>query len=602
MKKLLIFSVLICYFGLQISPAQSQRALARLDRDAQLAMKYREFPTAIEIYDQLLKIQPDELRYNYEIGVCHLNTDEKVKSLQYFNKVHKQNAQYNTDLKFMLGQANHYTGDFESAKSYYEEALKVYTNYQGTINSNSDLKTKEKEKETARTAQMMETCKKRIKECEYGIELRDQPINAGIANLGPTVNSEFPEYTPLLPRDTSFMIYTSRRNITTGGRRDISDDLFFEDIYVTMRKGDDWSSPQSLGINRKYHDAAAAIDPDGQVMYVYRDNRRSKGDLYVSNYNKEDQSWEKPKKLNSNINTKYQESSLTISPDGNTLYFTSDRPGGKGGLDIYMCKKESNGDWGEAVNLGDPINTPYDDDAPFITFDGKSLYFSSTGHNTMGGYDIFKSESLGNDKWGEPENLGFPINGPDNDFHLVLTLDNRKAYYVSNDDSGYGRDDIYTLTAPRVQLNKLDKDGIELTTPDALIALNNPEKIDNQGIPKPNFNTIVNFGFDLSGVTKNNQDRISQWIEYLKANESVRVEISGHTCNIGNFQYNQILSQRRARAVANYLIKQGIDANRIEVQGYSFSRPLPGNSNRTPAERAANRRTEFTIIEENKNE
>ncbi|MEO1654458.1 MAG: OmpA family protein, partial [Bacteroidota bacterium] len=207
----------------------------------------------------------------------------------------------------------------------------------------------------------------------------------------------------------------------------------------------------------------------------------------------------------------------------------------------------------------------------------------------------------GNDQWGEPQNLGFPINGPDNDFHLVLTMDNRKAYYVSNDDSGYGRDDIYTLTAPRIQLNKLDKDGIQLTSPSDLIAINDPKNVEGK-IPEPTFRTLVTFGFDRSGVSNNNQEVINQWIEYLKANESVRVEISGHTCNIGNFQYNQILSQRRARAVADYLIKQGIDANRIEVQGYSFSRPLPGNKNSTPAERAANRRTEFTIIEENKNE
>ena len=583
----------VCLLWLSSINAQSQKALARLNRDAQTTMKYKEYATAIDLYKQLLRTDPENLDYNYQIGVCYLNSDAKKEALEHLQKVYDKDPDYNPNLEFNLGQAYHYMSDFSEAKKHYTEASGIYQAMKGKLSSDTQMREKEKEARLKETDKLLAESKKRIEECEHGLTFEGQPINATIENLGTSINTEYPEYTPLIPKDTSFMVFTSRRETTTGGKRDFSDDLFFEDIYVSVYSNERYGSPKQLEINKKYHDAAAALSPDGKTLYLYRDDRRNKGDLYVSEYDEGNQTWNEPKKLNNNINTKFQETSLCLSPDGNTMYFASDREGGQGGLDIYVSKKDANGEWGPAENIGDKINTSYDDDAPFITFDGKTFYFSSKGHNSMGGFDIFKAELLGDKQFGDPQNLGFPINSPDDDVHLVLTVDNRKGYYVSSDDSGEGREDIYTLTAPKTQLTKLNKEGLTLTQPGDLVVQNNDNKI-----PQPNFSFKVRFGFDQSALTSTSKESIDNLLQYLNDNQTVRIELSGHTCNIGTQVYNQALSQRRARSVANYLIERGIDANRIEVKGYAYEKPLEGNKNSTPAERAENRRAEYMILEE----
>ncbi|NJO00444.1 MAG: OmpA family protein [Bacteroidia bacterium] len=389
------------------------------------------------------------------------------------------------------------------------------------------------------------------------------------------------------------MVFTSRRENTTGGKVDFSDNIFFEDIYISTYDNGQWSSPQNLPINRKYHDAGAAVSSDGRELYLYHDDKKTKGDLYVSTYNPADDSWTKPKKLNDNVNSKYQETSLSLSADGTTIYFASDRPGGLGGLDIYMSKKDANGEWGPAANLGKPINTEYDDDAPFLTFDSKTFYFSSRGHNSMGGYDVFKSESVGTDQWGEPVNMGYPINGPDDDAHLVLTYDNKKGYYVSDAPDGYGYEDIYTLSAPKETLVRLDKKGLTITEPQ--LAIRNTGGQDTTSVPEPEFAFRVLFDFDRSYLSPVAKGSIDQLFAYLKDYEKIRIEIGGHTDNVGNYTYNQLLSQQRAKVVANYLIEKGIDANRIEVKGYSFDKPAVPNTN--PTNRALNRRADYIILE-----
>lgn len=593
MKRFLI-PYFVCFLWLcQSVYAQNPKALARLNRDAQTTMKYKEYATAIELYQQLLKTDPDNLEYNYQIGLCYLNSDSKKAALTHLKKVYDKDPNYNPNLEFMLGQAYHYLGDFEEAKKHYQAAQQNYKGIKEKLTSDNQLKAKEKEQKLADNERLLLESTKKAQECDHGIAFEGQPINATIENLGTSINTEYPEYTPLIPQDTSFLIFTSRRENTVGGRRDISDDLFFEDIYVSTYKNDKYAAPQPLNINLKYHDAAAALSPNGKQLYLYRDDRKTKGDLYVADYNEAEKNWNEPKKLNDNINTKFQETSLCISSDGNTIFFASNREGGLGGLDIYMSKKETNGDWGPAVNLGSSINTSFDEDAPFIAFDNKTLYFSSRGHNSMGGFDVFKSEIQGDNKYGEPQNLGFPINGPDDDVHLVLTVDNRKGYYVSSDDSGYGREDIYTLTAPRVQLTKLNKEGLTLTQPgDPNLVSNNTD------IPKPDFSFRVRFGFDQSTLSPTSKESIDNLLQYLNTNQTVRIELGGHTCNIGTQAYNAALSLRRARAVANYLIERGVDANRIEVKGYGFEQPLEGNDNSTPAERSENRRAEFTILKD----
>jgi outer membrane protein OmpA-like peptidoglycan-associated protein/tetratricopeptide (TPR) repeat protein len=590
MKNILFYTLLAIFLYIGGVYAQdTEKALARISKDAETTMQYHEYETAIELYQQLLKAKPDDLEYNYQIGVCYLNTSTRRTAYNHLKKVYDKNASYKPELEYYLGQAYQYKNEYSEAKTHFEKGKSNLEQLKSSINGNADLKGKEKEEKLAEVSKLLADCEKRIQECESGIQFESQPVNAHIENLGKTVNTEFPEYSPLIPQDSSFMVFTSRRDGTTGGKRDFGDDLYFEDIYVSFVGNDKkFSTPKQLPINHKFHDAAAAISPDGKTLYLYRDDAKTKGDLYEAKYDEATQTWAEPKKLNDNVNSKFNETSLCISKGGDTLYFASDRPEGKGGLDLYYSLKDASGEWGAATNLGDPINTQYDDDAPFLSFDEKTLYFSSRGHDTMGGYDVFKSQ-LGDDKkWKKPVNMGHPINGPDDDVHLVLTDDNRKGYYVSSDPSGEGDKDIYILTAPKPTLLKLDKSGIPLTT----LANMNVGKV-----PNPDFQFSVRFGFDQSSLTPTSKESVDKLMTYLQTHQTVRIEVGGHTCNIGSVQYNQGLSERRAKAVANYLIERGVDANRIEVKGYSSSEPLEGNQNRTPQERAENRRADYKIIE-----
>ncbi len=597
MKRLLATLILLSGINQTLVFAQGRKELARLSRDAETTMKYHEYATAIDLYQQLLKADPDNLAYNYNLGVCYLNYNQKKEALHRFEKVYAANPNHQTDLEYMLAQAYHFQGAFQEAKDHYQKAITTYEQATNSLSS-SDLKGKKREEKKKEYEEKIASAKKKIQECENGISLEGQAISANIENLGAPVNSEYPDYTPLIPQDTSFLVFTSRRENTTGGRRDLGDDFFYEDIYQASKQEaseekEKWGSPKNLNINRKYHDAGAALSADGSELYLYRDERKTKGDLYVSEYNEAEKIWEEPKKLNNNINTKYQETSLALSADGNTMYFASERPGGVGGLDIYVSKRENGGDWGPAENLGEPINTPYNDDAPFLSFDGKTLYFSSVGHQNIGGYDVFKSEKQADGTWGEPSNMGYPINGPDDDVHLVLTVDNRKGYYVSSDESGLGQEDIYSLTAPKPMLKKLDKGGLEISKPSGVdIARVN----DSSQVRPPEFAFEVRFGFDQSSLSPAAKASIDNLLTYLKDNQTIRIELGGHTCNIGTQNYNTALSLRRARSVANYLIERGVDANRIETKGYAFSKPLVPNV--SPVNRAKNRRTEYTIIED----
>ncbi|GAB4395710.1 MAG: hypothetical protein OHK0053_05810 [Microscillaceae bacterium] len=581
MKKFLLLVYMACLLWPALGQAQTEKALAR---DAKITMKYKEYATAIEIYEQLLKSYPDNLEYNFQIGVCHLNSASKRAALPYLTKVHDANPNYNADLKYRMGQAYHVQGDFETAKQFYQQSKGVYEQEKSRIGGEK-MKEKEKQRQLTRTTEMLSLADKRIKECENGLIFQQQPVNAFIENLGPDINSDQPDYVPLIPRDSSFLVYTSRKEGTTGGRRDFGDDFFYEDIYQAAYNQGKYTGSQQLNVNRKYHDAGAALSSDGKKLYLYRDDRKTQGDLYVSEYDAASQTWKEPVKLNENINTKYQETSLSISADGKTMYFASDRPGGLGGLDIYKSERTDGENWGPAVNLGQPINTPEDDDAPFISIDGQTLYFSSRGHSTMGGYDVFKANRAGADKWEEPKNMGFPINGPDDDVHLVITEDNRKGFYVSDDPTGYGFEDIYSLSAPKRTLAPLDLSDLTLTAPPSARI---------QEVPTPNFAFKVLFNFDASSLRPDAQESVNNLYQFLTDNPQVRIELGGHTCNIGSLAYNQALSERRAKAVSNFLIERGIDANRIEVKGYSFSEPAVPND--TPANRALNRRTEFKIL------
>ena len=266
-----------------------------------------------------------------------------------------------------------------------------------------------------------------------------------VDNLGANINTAFPEYGPSISADEETIFFTARRDNSTGGKREEGDNGYFEDVYTSTKLNGKWQPSKQLSknVNTEAHDAAAGLSSDGSKLYVYRHSGKDGGDLYESVLFGAD--WEPPVHMNKYINTKYHESSVSLSFDGKRLYFVSDKESGLGDRDIYYSDMDLKGEWGLAKNIGPVINTKYADEAVFMHPDGVTLYFSSKGHNSMGGYDIFKS-TLVNNAWTEPENLGYPINGPDDDVFFVVSGSGSRAYFASSKTGGFGEKDLYKIT------------------------------------------------------------------------------------------------------------------------------------------------------------
>ncbi|MDG1476036.1 MAG: OmpA family protein, partial [Vicingaceae bacterium] len=330
------------------------------------------------------------------------------------------------DIQYHLGIGYHISMDFE-------KAIASFKKYKETLVSKNPIE--------------HEDINKRIKECETAISLTANPERVFIDNFGKPVNGKYPEYGAIISADESVMMFTSRRNTSTGAeKQDPGLNDYYEDIYVTRKENGNWTAPENMGsqINTDIHDATTAVSPDGQRMIIYRDTKGD-GNLYECVLT--GSTWSKPEKMNKNINTKYHESSASYSSDGKTLYFVSNKPDGFGAHDIYITYwDEENNEWGEAQNVGATINTEHDEEAVFFHPDGKTLYFSSRGHQTMGNYDVFKCSLKDDGTWGKPENMGYPINTVDDDVFFVINGSGRRGYYSSFRDDGHGEKDIYQIT------------------------------------------------------------------------------------------------------------------------------------------------------------
>ncbi len=393
---------------------------------------------AIRYYLSAEKFNPNNDQLNYKLGECMLshNSPFKTDALSYLQKAFALNPAISPDIHYQLGKAYQLNLDWENAK-------KEYSAYLQTLNQKKD-------------GDAVAATKKRIEECTNGELLVKSPVRVFIDNVGPTINTEYPEYGAIISADESEMIFTSKRSTTTGGQLDKDDGQYLEDLYISFNKNGKWSPATNMGspINTDGDDATSGISVDGQTLYVYRD-----GDIFESHL--KGITWTKPERLNSKINTsQYKETSVSLSPDGKTLYFVSDRPGGYGDRDIYKSVADAKGRWTEAVNLGAVINTQYGEEGISMQADGKTLYFSSQGHNSMGGYDIFKSV-YENGHWSDPENLGYPINTPDDDIFFSISASGKHGYFTSIRKGGYGEKDIYMITflgpeKPVVQSNEDD--------------------------------------------------------------------------------------------------------------------------------------------------
>jgi outer membrane protein OmpA-like peptidoglycan-associated protein len=394
------------------------------------------FTPALDHYKNAQSFNPDNALLNYKLGKCYLRTINKVKSIPYLEKAFKLNPAVDPEVRYLLGEA--YQLNYE-----FDRAITEFKAYRSNMGLGDPREAKER----------IVWVTKKIEECKTGKVLVANPVRVFIDNLS-QVNSPYPEYSPLISADESVMIFTSRRNTTTGGTKDISSDFqYFEDVYVSYNVDGDWIAPVNIGppINTMEHDATVGLSPDGQSLFVYRFKMNDGGDIYQCELSGD--SWSKPKHLNKNINTDYHESSACFNNDGRTMYFVSDKEeGAMGGRDMYVARLDnpdakigSKKRWGSAFSLSTILNTPYDEEGVFMHPDGKTLYFSSKGHQTMGGYDIFKAV-YEDGMWSEPENMGYPINTPDDDVFFVMSASGKHGYYSSIKKEGKGEKDIYKIT------------------------------------------------------------------------------------------------------------------------------------------------------------
>ncbi|MCX8492155.1 MAG: OmpA family protein [Cyclobacteriaceae bacterium] len=374
------------------------------------------------------------IKANFQAGHLYLKTIGKDLAVKYFLRVYRQGPSYRFDLEYWVAMSYQFGLDFD-------KAIDFYTRYKNKLAKKPNYPGKDRVD--------MKEVDRRIAECKNGKEFVANPKPYSIMNIGRDINSEFEDFAPILNATEDEIVFTTRRRDGNTYENVADDNKPYEDIFTTTRSGGNWQKAKNIGptLNTKFFDSSLSFSPDGTTLFVYKDE--GGGDIYFSK-RKKDGSWSSLEALPGVINSSYRESSISITKDGELLYFASERPGGFGGSDIYVCSKDKNSGWSRVKNLGSSINTEYDEDGPFIDYDGKTLYFSSKGRNGMGGFDIFKSNLLNKEKneWSEPESMGYPINSPDDDVFFTGTKDGKRWYYSSVRADGLGYSDIYKIEPP----------------------------------------------------------------------------------------------------------------------------------------------------------
>lgn len=430
LKRIKIVLLLFLLVGAVKAQPKNEK-ISRLAEDAEIYMEDEDWDKAYETYDKIIQIDNSNPFFKFRKGVCALRlADKKEETIKLFEEVLKESPEDKIVLHF-LGRAYHHNYQFTEAIKYFDEYLASGPVDEQYIDEANQYKTNSL----------------------FGINLTKTMVEADIKNLGPPLNTNDNEYVPVISADESMIIYTYKGSKSIGGLQNEKfkkdeHGVYYEDIYISRKNNDSaWSEPESIGenINTNHNDASIALSPDGQELYTFYSDEKNGGDIYVCVL--EGDSWSKPVALNSNINTPYWEGSCSITADGKQLFFASERPGGYGKKDLYVSTKKGDGTWGPAENLGPIINTKNNDDDPFIHPDGITLFFSSQGHKSIGGFDIMYSIKK-DGKWIEPTNMGYPLNTTDDDRYYVITAKGDRGYFSSdrNSKQSGGHQDIYTVT------------------------------------------------------------------------------------------------------------------------------------------------------------
>ncbi len=382
-----------------------------------------DYQDALPYYLQLYEKVPDNANVAYRIGACYLN----INGLKNLSIDYLETAAKNLSAQHKEGTINQVSAPYEAlydlGRAYlinyqFDKAKETFTRYSGTLLPDD--------------WENIEFVNQQIKSCDNAKEYIAKPVSYTAENLGGLFNDDKANFNPVISADgKSFAYMVSLK--------------FYDAIMLSKLVSGKWTSPINITpeLQSDGDMYISCLSSDGKVLYLSKDNNYD-SNIYTSSY--DGLTWRLTVKLNKNINTRYWESHGFMSDDGTQLIFASDRPGGFGGLDLYLSKKV-NGDWGPPVNLGPEINTPFNEDRPFLVNKGTKLFFSSQGHSTMGGYDLFKSDLQSNNLWSKPVNLGYPINTPDdNIFFMPLDNGNSGYYSMSKESDNSGKEDLYKIT------------------------------------------------------------------------------------------------------------------------------------------------------------
>lgn len=430
-----IISIFVQLLTLVIIPyaasAQFSAENKNIFKQAETYYLYEEYELANKLY--LLLETPDNLNIKYKIGNCYLNIpSEKEKSILYLEAAIKT-ASYDSKTSSLKEKRAPLDAYFSLAKAYM-----INNEFEKALNTLQTFKKLAQETKTKGGMKNSEYIDQQIQSCKNAIFLKENPVEFSKKSMGKDFNQGSINENPAVSFDGNTLAYTERRGTVNA-------------IFLSRKVKGLWQPPTDItsSINAGEDCSTCSINNDGTELFLYKTDNYD-GELYSSKYI--NGSWTQIRKLNININTKFYESHASISSDGKRLYFTSNRDGGEGNLDIYISEKDNTGDWGPAVNLGSTINTPFNEDTPFITQNDSVLYFCSEGHISMGGFDIFKSHKTGM-TWKIPVNLGFPINSSDDDKFFQPLNNGLNAYFTMT--TGYKKRDIFYLGIGGPDVNKI---------------------------------------------------------------------------------------------------------------------------------------------------
>lgn len=628
---LILFSI-ICFFGsAQNNNNQFDKRTNKSFEKARELYYNKEYKKAEQKLLKIIEHNPGFFEADILLGDLYLDKNKKNKAVNYYNKVLKIAPDFYIPL-------NKICADIELSIGMYKNAKHNFSKYLSYKTAKADE---------------LKSINLKILQCDFAISQKSRPVPFNPISLGKNINSVYDEYINSVSLDEQTLIFTFKE--TKNENIPVK-----EDLSISVMKDSVWQKPEKFQIPGFLYcnKGAYSLSPDSKYLFFsgcYCDDTFGGCDLYY--LKKIGDEWSQPINMGENVNTKFWESQPCFSSDGTTLYFASNRPGGKGKSDIWKTTLLKNNFWSKAVNLGSAINTAKSEMSPFIHADGISLYFSSDGHIGMGGKDLFMSKKLTNFMWSKPLNLGYPINTFADEINIVVEASANKAFISSKKDDNYDIFSFYLYDEIKpektvffkgiisdskthkpleaafelfdVETEKiivksfsdaLDGSFLICLPSDKNYALNVNKK--NYLFYSENFNLVdtddveplvkniflnpINKGeaivlnnvfFDTDKYLLKNESlvELNKIFDFLSENKNIKAQINGHTDNLGDYKYNQQLSENRAKAVYNYLIEKGIDKIRLKYKGFSSSKPLETNNSNIG--RAINRRTEIEIIE-----